>query len=147
MIRKVAKSAAMASAVISAAIGVVAATASADKSDEQAELDKALARYERTGEMKRCISQSQIRSTRAVDDKHIIIEMVGKTSYLSTLERSCHSLKFHNAIAYRVHGASLCKNDRFRVLDGSRVAGPTCGFGEFEKLTRKTKPGKDKEPS
>lgn len=111
--------------------------------DEQSALEKALMKYERTGEVKKCINPTRIRHSRVVDDFHIIFEMTGRKSYLSTLPRKCHSLDFHKSIKYTVRGGSLCRNDLFEVFNSTGIHGPTCSFGEFEELKLKPKKEKD----
>ncbi|MFC3051596.1 hypothetical protein [Kordiimonas pumila] len=103
---------------------------------EPTKLDKALDGYTRTGEMKRCLSPSRIRQTRVVDDNNIIFEVSGREKYLNTLPHKCSSLGFHEAIAYEVRGGFLCSGDIFRVIDSTPIPGPSCQFGQYEKLEK-----------
>lgn len=114
----------------------------ASDEEEMSKLDKALKKYERTGEMKRCLNPTRIRQSRVVDDNHIIFEISSRKVYLMTLPRKCPRLGFHRAIKYDVRGGSICKSDLFEVFDSMGIRGPNCSFGEFERLTRK----KDKKP-
>lgn len=128
-------------AVVSAAF-IVCLQASAVKASDETEvkpskLEKALGKYERTGETERCLTHSRVRHTRVVDDNHIIFELSPRSYYLSTLPRRCHSLGFHKAIKMTVRGGSICARETFQVLDNSVAMGPLCSFGEFEKLTKK----------
>ena len=44
-------------------------------------------------------------------------------------------------LSYEVHGSQLCKGDLVRVMDqGSSIAGPGCGLGEYERLTEIARP-------
>jgi len=125
-------------------IGILAATSIAvgdeDKTsdgEEMSKLEKAMVKYDRTGEMKSCLSSSRIRHTRVVDDEHIIFEMPGSKTYLNTLPRRCPRLGYHKSIKYTVRGGSICKNDIFEVFDSAGLIGISCSFGEFEKLEKK----------
>jgi len=128
----------------SALIGVLAASSIAvgdeDKAsgeEEVSKLEKALVKYDRTGEMKSCVSPSRIRHTRVVDNEHIIFEMRGSKVYLNTLPRNCPRLGYHKSIKYTVRAGSLCKNDIFEVFDSAGLTGTSCSFGAFEKLEKK----------
>jgi len=124
---------------------VTGATGADEAAKEKiSKLDKALVKYERTGEMKKCVNPARIRHSRVVDDRHIIFEVTSRKVYLNTLSHKCSSLGFHKAIAYKVRGNSLCRNDLFEVLNSSGIPGAHCSFGEFEKLEKKEKE-KDKE--
>jgi len=135
-------------AVMLSAVGMVTAGALADDGDivgngvsaesaEPTKLDKALAKFNRTGEMKKCLIPHRIRRTKVVDDDHIIFEITSREQYLNTLPRTCRSLDFHQSIIYTVRGGSLCSTDTFRVLDQPSFSGTVCQFGKFEKLVRK----------
>lgn len=107
--------------------------------NELSDFDRIMQKYERTGEMKHCIFHRRIRGTTIVDENHIILRVTNRESYLTKLPRQCRSLKFHQAIAYEVRGSSLCERDMFRVIELSRIPGPYCSFGEFEKIIKKRK--------
>lgn len=127
-------------AVLSVA-GCAISGAAAD--DHQSKLDEALERYDRTGETTRCLTERRIRSTKVIDDNAILFVVNSKTAYLNELPRRCIGLGFNQSIAYGVRGTSICRGDRFRVVDTSPVQTPTCRFGDFEKLVVKS----DKEES
>lgn len=129
----------------SALIGVLAVSSlaagdedKASSKEEMSKLEKAMVKYDRTGEMKSCVSPSRIRHTRVVDNEHIIFEMRGSKVYLNTLPRSCPRLGYHKSIKYTVRAGSLCRNDIFEVFDSAGLIGTSCTFGEFEKLEKKT---------
>ncbi len=105
----------------------------------QEKLEKALAKYKRTGEVKKCITPSRMRGSSVIDDYHIIFQENGKKSYLTTLPRQCHSLGFHKAIAYEVRGSAVCKGEVFSVINGSSIPGGFCQFGKFEELKKLSK--------
>ena len=123
--------------VLAASNGVVGDEDNTSSEEEISKLEKALVKYDRTGEMKSCLSPSRIRHTRVIDDEHIIFEMRGNKVYLNTLPRRCSRLGFHKSIKYTVRGGSLCKNDIFEVFDSAGLMGTSCTFGEYEKLEKK----------
>lgn len=131
---------------ISTLIGIAlmaALPAGADESNEtekeSSKLELALAKYERTGEIKNCINPRRIRDMKVVDENHIIFRVSAKKSYLNTLPRQCRRMDFYEAISYRVHGSSICSNEIFHVVDRTSVPGPFCSFGKFEKIIKKPK--------
>lgn len=130
------------SATIGLALLLTGPTGADDSNNTETEATKleiALAKYERTGEMKTCINPRRIRDMKIVDDNHILFRVSGKKSYLNTLPRRCHRMDFYDAISYRVRGSSICSNELFHVLDRSSIPGPSCSFGKFEKVVKKVK--------
>ncbi len=65
--------------------GPTGADESKDTEAEASKLEIALAKYDRTGEMKTCINPRRIRDMKIVDDNHILFRVSGKKSYLNTL--------------------------------------------------------------
>ncbi len=87
-----------------------------------------------TGEAESCIDASRIRTTRVHDDRTIDFEMIGNTTYRSTLPYKCPRLGFEEAISYDVRGGQLCSTDIVYVLNtigGGAQRGAACGLGEF----------------
>jgi hypothetical protein len=127
--------------IVASTLVLVAAPLAADddagKESKPTEIEKALAKFDRTGETKKCVNPGRIRNMRVVDDNHIIFELPGRTYYLNNLPRRCRSLGFHESIMYKVRGGSLCERELFQVLDGSSIPGAHCSFGKFEKLVKK----------
>ncbi|MEM9330763.1 MAG: DUF6491 family protein [Pseudomonadota bacterium] len=122
------------------AVGFTASAGNASKAkDQSAKLEKALKKFNKTGEVDRCLSTHRIRNIRAPDDRHLIIRYSASVSYLSKLPFRCSGLGFHEAIAYKSFGNRICRSDRFRVISSNRFLGAGCGFGSFEKLKRKPK--------
>ncbi len=111
----------------------------ADTAQKQSKLEKALAKYDRTGKMKRCVTPQRVRNTRVVDDTHIIFEMTGRQVYLNSLPRRCPRLGYLKSISYEVRGGTICNNDLFSAFDSVSVDTINCVFGEFEALTLKPK--------
>ncbi|WP_417318489.1 hypothetical protein [Emcibacter sp.] len=114
------------------------------KADTEVAEPEELAKYERTGEIKRCVSVSFIDHTQVLDDWHIIFHMKGKKIYLNKLPRRCHRLGFERSFAYKVSVNQLCNVDMITVFDNSGIPGPRCGLGDFEELKKK-ETGEDKE--
>ncbi|MEM7426943.1 MAG: DUF6491 family protein [Pseudomonadota bacterium] len=105
-------------------------------------LQSVLKKYERTGETRRCLSRHSFGSIRAIDDRHLLIRVSPRTSYLSKLPHRCFGLRFHEGIAYKPAAGQVCRTDTFYVLDGTSSHGSACGFGPFEKLRRKSRKSK-----
>ncbi len=118
-------------------VSTFASTVWASDEIESEKFKKELAKYERTGEMKSCLPTHRIRSTRVLDDYHILFKGKNRRNYLMTLSRRCHSLGFNEAITYRVRGGRICSSDIFTVLQRrNTISGPTCGFEKFELLKK-----------
>lgn len=106
------------------------------KNKEETKFDKVMARYERSGEMKNCVSPSRLNQSQILDNKHILFKVSPRRGYLNTLPRECRPLKFHDTIKYTVRGGQLCSNDIFQVLDQDLRTFSSCSFGKFEKVER-----------
>ena len=93
-------------ALASLAIGGVATAAISGESvsDRRA---KALAAYTPVGKAKDCVTISQIRSTRVIDNKTIDFTMAGGKVYRNTLPYSCPSLGFEQRFSYRTSTSQL----------------------------------------
>lgn len=103
-------------------------------------LAKALEKYTKTGKVERCVNLRRIRSTKVVDDQHIIFKMSGKKAYLNTLTHKCPRLGFEKSFSYKTSISQLCNVDIITVLDTSMgMSGPSCGLGKFEELVKKPK--------
>lgn len=124
-------------AILLISIGSSAVFALTHPASATEKVEKALEKFERTGESHRCLSRHTISSIRAVDDQHLIIRVSPKVSYLSRLPHRCFGLRFNEGIAYKPLTGQICRADIFKVLDGSGSFGALCGFGRFEKLRRK----------
>jgi len=100
--------------------------------------EKEMAKYDRTGEMQDCVSQSQIKNTTVLDDNHILYELNGNNFMLNTLDQKCHNLGFNKSFSITVRGGRVCKSDIIHVYENPGIGG-ACGLGQFEKLIQKTK--------
>jgi hypothetical protein len=100
---------------------------------------KALEAYTPVGKAVDCVSISQIRSTRVIDDKTIDFTMVGGKVYRNTLPYSCPSLGFEQRFSYRTSTSQLCHVDTIRVLQsfgGGVQEGAGCGLGKFQPMEK-----------
>lgn len=126
-----------------AALMVVAGGLGAEEA-KVSKFDKVMAKYERTGETKRCVSPHRLKGSRILDDTHILFEVSPKRAYLNTLPRQCRSLKFNQGITYTVRGGQLCFNDMFQVFDSTLRPWASCSFGKFEEVQMKSKDSSEK---
>jgi hypothetical protein len=87
------------------------------------------------GAPKSCVTISQIRSTKVVDNDIIDFHMVGGKTFRNKLPQSCPGLKFEDRFSYRTSLNQLCSVDIVRVLhdQGGRLyEGAGCGLGTFQ---------------
>jgi len=91
-----------------------------------------------------CVTTTQIRSTKALDDQTIIFTMTNGYQWKNTLPRKCPRLKFNDSFSYKLSGTRLCDLDVITVLERpfGEIQGPTCGLGKFEKYVPPPKPAK-----
>jgi hypothetical protein len=91
------------------------------------------------GEPVRCVSLSQIRSTKVVDNSTIDFKMAGGKTYRNSLPYSCPGLKYEDRFSYRTSQSQLCNVDIVRVLHdygGRLTEGAGCGLGKFQRVER-----------
>ncbi len=93
------------------------------------------------GAPKNCVSLTQIRSTKVIDNSTIDFKMAGGKTYRNTLPGSCPGLKSENRFSYRTSLSSLCNVDIIHVLNdyGGRLQeGAGCGLGKFQQVEKIT---------
>lgn len=91
------------------------------------------------GEPVNCVSLTQIRSTKIVDDSTIDFKMAGGKTYRNSLPHSCPSLKSEDRFSYRTSLSQLCNVDIVRVLHsygGQLQEGVGCGLGKFQPVEK-----------
>ena len=91
------------------------------------------------GEPKNCVTISQIRSTKVIDNRNIDFRMAGGKTYRNTLSQSCPGLKFEERFSYRTSLNQLCSVDIVRVLhsQGGQISeGAGCGLGKFQMVEK-----------
>ena len=102
------------------------------------------------GETKRCLSDNEYRTFRALDDRHILFEGRRDKQWINTLRGRCHDLRWGHVLVVRPTSASrMCDMDRFEVADwfdwpwyrrwpwrwGTWGRGPMCVLGKFQPVT------------
>ena len=89
------------------------------------------------GEMERCIQVRQIRSSEALDDRHVVFELPSKRYYLVQFKHQCHRMRRNATIAYEPRGSQLCRLDSIHAVDGMRPGslGPPCSIPGFYEVT------------
>jgi hypothetical protein len=91
------------------------------------------------GEPVNCVSLTQIRSTRIIDNSTIDFKMAGGKTYRNSLPNSCPGLKYEDRFSYRTSLNQLCNVDIVRVLHdyGGRLQeGAGCGLGKFQPVEK-----------
>ncbi len=110
----------------------------ASSADEDVALPKELAKYEITGETRRCVKTVNISRSDPLDDRHILFKLRNGDLYLNRLGKGCGGLRFNDAYSFDNRLSELCQNEIISVLDtfNSGTLG-SCGLGKFEKLELK----------
>lgn len=93
------------------------------------------------GAPKNCVSLTQIRSTKIIDNSTIDFRMAGGKTYRNTLPGNCPGLKSEDRFSYRTSLSQLCNVDIIRVLNdfGGRLQeGAGCGLGKFQQIEKVT---------
>ena len=105
--------------------------------------NKAPAPVRAVGEPRSCVTISQIRSTKVVDNSTIDFRMAGGKTYRNALPQSCPGLKFEDRFSYRTSLNQLCSVDIVRVLhdQGGRLyEGAGCGLVKFQMIEKIAQP-------
>jgi hypothetical protein len=103
------------------------------------------------GETKRCLSDNEYRSFRALDDRRILFEGRRGKQWINTLRTRCPELRHGQVLVVRQFSSTrMCDADRFEVAEwfdwpwyrrwpwrwgGSWAAGATCALGKFQPVT------------
>lgn len=91
------------------------------------------------GEPVNCVSLTQIRSTKIIDNSTIDFRMIGGKTYRNSLPYSCPGLKSEDRFSYKTSLNRLCNVDIVRVLHdyGGRLQeGVGCGLGKFQPVEK-----------
>ncbi len=122
---------------ITVLLALMASSATAQDTQNE-KLAKALANYQKTGEVENCVSVRDIRSTDVIDDQHILFKLRNGRAMLNELPSRCPRLASENRFSYNVTVGRLCNVDTVTVLFATPgFAGPTCGLGKFEVYEKK----------
>ena len=66
----------------------------------------------------RCLSETQYRGFRALDEKHMLFTGTGGKLWINVLRNRCHDLRHGSILRVRSHSYSrICDTDRFAVDD------------------------------
>ena len=103
------------------------------------------------GETKRCLSDSEYRSFRSLDERHILFEGRRGKQWINTLRTRCTDLRHGDVLIVRqFSGTRMCDADSFEVGDwfdwpwyrrwpwhwgGSWGTGMQCSLGKFQPVT------------
>ena len=89
------------------------------------------------GTRERCISIRNVRSTKVLDDRHVVFELPSKQYYLVQFQNRCFQLRPGASMAYEPRGTQLCRLDDIRVIDGFRggPVGPPCSIPGFYEIS------------
>ena len=104
------------------------------------------------GETKRCLSDAEYRSFRALDDRHILFEGRRNRLWVNTLRAPCPDLRHGDVLIVRQFSSSrMCYMDSFEVADWfqwpwyrrwpwtwgtSFGVGMRCTLGEFQPVSQ-----------
>ena len=129
-------------AILIAGIALAGCTPSAQmqaSQQAQAEKDLASALGDRVpGTPRDCISTTDADGPQIIDGHTILYKPVGRTVWRNELTSQCPSLRPYTTLIVEVHGAQICRNDRFRVIEpGSSIPSAYCMFGKFTPYTKK----------
>lgn len=119
------------------------------RAEMEADIDLILAQPlpEEFGEAERCLSDSQIRSYRALGERHLLFEGSRDRYWVNTLRSNCSDLKWgETLIVRRFSGSRICELDRFSATDwfgfpwyrrapATWGSGVQCTLGEFQPVT------------
>lgn len=85
-----------------------------------------------------CISTSQIRSMRVIDDRTIDFEMTGRRVYRNNLPFRCTGLTFNTAVRHNSRSSQLCSMNNITPRTGGAGgwAGTSCQLGRFQPMVR-----------
>jgi hypothetical protein len=100
---------------------------------------KVEARYQPTGETKRCVPLRHLRESRILDAQTIFFRSVGKKAYVNRLPRKCPRLVAEERFSYSTTIGQLCNTEIITVIDSMGSSWGGCGLGDFEVWQRKPK--------
>lgn len=103
------------------------------------------------GETRRCLSESDYRSFRALDDRHILFRGRGNRLWINTLRAPCPDLRYGDVLIVRQFSTRrMCDMDRFEVAEWFAWpwyrrwpwrwgmdwgVGMSCSLGKFQPVT------------
>jgi len=99
----------------------------------QKAVDKQLAKYNQTGEFKKCIRNNTIRRMIVVDDTKILFKLKGNKAVLNTLDKKCTGLAMFRQFSFGVQNNRICDTDVITTRQNA-----ICNLSEFEVLEEKS---------
>lgn len=114
-------------------------SASGDDHGQSEALNEALAGFERSGEIRSCLSVRRIDQINPVDETHWLVSTRGRDTYLTEVRRGCQNADSNfTYLQYSLTGGQLCQLDIVDVVDrGTNMRQGACSIGAFELLTPK----------
>ena len=101
-------------------------------------LPEKLAGYKLTGDVEKCFRTTRIKSSRPLDDFHLVFTLRNGDRYLNRLSNRCSGLRMEGAYAYKTGLSQLCHLQIIDVISTSAGGGRrgSCGLGKFEKIEK-----------
>ncbi|MEM8770730.1 MAG: DUF6491 family protein [Pseudomonadota bacterium] len=117
----------------------IAACATERDSEVSEKAAAELAKYEATGETRACLQLRAIDSIKAIDDRHLLIEMRSGDLYLNKTNGRCTgATDIGTRLQYQTSLSQLCQNEIVRVVDNlTGIERGGCGLNEFEAVQEK----------
>ncbi|WP_308911686.1 DUF6491 family protein [Pseudokordiimonas caeni] len=129
------------------ALALAAPVMGADDDNKPTRLEKRKAavmeKYERTGEVKRCVPLRELRSSSILDEKTIFFRTNNARGYLVEMANRCPRLAFEERFAYKTSLGSLCSHDIITVIDSFGRDWASCGLADFQVMKRRETPAED----
>jgi hypothetical protein len=84
-----------------------------------------------------CISDRGMQGPQVIDANTILYRESGRRIWRNDLEAACPALSPTTTMIVEIHGAQLCRNDRFRVVEpGTSIPSAYCRLGRFTPYMR-----------
>ena len=126
-----------ASGAVLLTVGLATATMAEERELHSDEARMRLAAFNYTGKSRLCLPMHRIRDIDVVDDWTLLIEMPGRSYYVSHLPNQCPRLAIEDRFTYTLHSNQLCHDDLITVITITGRALASCSLAEFEELREK----------
>lgn len=129
-----------------AAILGAAGCASVEREEISAKAAERLAEFDRTGDMRTCLSLRSIDQIKPLDESHFLVRVGVNDYYLNEIPGRCSGAdNSFNRLQYTTSLSQLCRSEIISIVDNtSGFTVGSCGLGSFERLEKK--PKEDAEP-
>lgn len=118
-------------------VGLASATMAEEHELHSDEARNKLAAFEYTGKSRLCLPMHRIRDIDVLDDWTLLIEMAGRSYYVTHLAYQCPRLAVEDRFTYTLHSNLLCHADLITVITITGTALASCPLAEFEELREK----------